>query len=170
MRQISASQIRGLATNLEVELNRLRQLELGMDLVKTEIVKDPERAFIYYESLALKLHNFYTGCEQIFRLIITEFNQTFPSGYDWHKRLLYQMANQPEEMPALLSQKTVIGLQAFLEFRYIVRHIYGFELDLQRVEKLVKTYPSVWHQFNQEVRQFIHKLRDLAEDIENNLI
>jgi hypothetical protein len=167
MRQISASQLREIVTDLEVELNRLGQLEEGIAQVQAEIVRDPERAPIFYESLALKLHNFYTGCERIFQLIVTELNGSIPSGYDWHKRLLNRMAIKREEMPKLLSQETVQGLQDFLGFRHVVRHIYGFELDQKRVEQLVETYPSVWHRFNQEVRQFMDELRQLAEQLES---
>jgi hypothetical protein len=167
MRQISASQLRELKTDLEIELNRLGQLEQGIAQVQAEIARDPERASIFYESLALKLHNFYTGCERIFQLIITELNGAIPSGYDWHKRLLNRMAIERQEIPTLLSQETVQRLQEFLGFRHVVRHIYGFELDTQRVKQLVETYPDVWHRFNQEVKQFMNELQQLADQLES---
>ena len=39
----------------------------------------------------LKLHNFYTGCERIFQMVISKLNGAPPSGFDWHRRLLDRM-------------------------------------------------------------------------------
>ena len=58
MRQISASQIRELTTDIEVELERLGRLESGINQVQQEMRRTPELATIFYESVALKLHNF----------------------------------------------------------------------------------------------------------------
>ena len=66
MRQISASQVREIITDIDVELERLGRLETGINQVQDEIRRTPELAAILYESIALKLHNFYTGCERIF--------------------------------------------------------------------------------------------------------
>jgi hypothetical protein len=48
------------------------------------------------ESAALRLHNFYTGCERIFRLIAAEVNGGVPKDLDWHKRLLTQVGLEIE--------------------------------------------------------------------------
>ncbi|MGL5134505.1 MAG: hypothetical protein ACRC78_18410, partial [Planktothrix sp.] len=61
---------------------------------------------------------------------------------------------------------TVILLNEYLGFRHIVRNLYGFELDPNRLEKLVENYPLVWHQVNFELREFINWLRQLAEQLE----
>lgn len=57
MREISANKLRELATDIELELDQLRQLEKGIQQVKKEIQDDSKRAGLFYESLALKLHN-----------------------------------------------------------------------------------------------------------------
>ncbi len=165
MKQISASQVRELVTDIEIELERLGRLELAIAQVYDEIQRDSERAPIFYESLALKLHNFYTGCERIFQLIISELNGSLPSSFDWHKRLLNRMGTEREELPAVLTPNTVVQLQEYLGFRHIVRNLYGFELDPNRLEKLVQHYPTVWHQVNSELREFINWLRQLAEQL-----
>ena len=66
MRSISANQVRELVTDIDVELERLGRLETGINQVQDEIRRTPELAAILYESIALNLHNFYTGCERIF--------------------------------------------------------------------------------------------------------
>ena len=44
------------------------------------------------ESAALRLHNFYTGCERIFKLIVSEVNGGVPHELDWHNRMLTQVS------------------------------------------------------------------------------
>ena len=168
MRQISASQIRELTTDIQVELERLGRLESGINQVQQEMRITPELATIFYESIALKLHNFYTGCERIFQLIASELNGILPSNYDWHKRLLNRMGVEREGLPPVLSQDTISRLQDYLGFRHIVRNLYGFELDPVRLQQLVEHYPPVWHQFQHEIRQFLQELHKLAEQLEGD--
>ena len=152
MKQISANDLRELIADIETELVRLERLALGLQQVRSSIQQEPEQAAIFYESLALKLHNFYTGCERIFQLIISELNGSLPSGYDWHKRLLERMSIEREDRPALISTNTAQRLQEYLGFRHIVRNLYGFELDPERIDRLVENQSPLWQQFAQEVR------------------
>jgi uncharacterized protein YukE len=155
--------LRELATDLEAELGRLERLAQETQRVWSEVQQDPARADIFYESLALKLHNFYTGCERIFRLISNDLNGGVPSGSDWHKRLLDRMAMDRDNRPAVLTVTTAQNLQEYLGFRHIVRNLYSFELDILRVEVLVQRYYSVWQGFDQDIRRFVQWLRDLAD-------
>lgn len=111
----------------------MTNLEAEIQYVQAEIQRDPQHAALFYENLALKLHNFYTGCERIFRLIASELNGALPSGHDWHKRLLDRMRSEREGRPAVLASETAQLLEKYLAFRHIVRNIYGFELDPQEV-------------------------------------
>jgi hypothetical protein len=74
MKRIRASEIRELAADLLSELSKMQQLEIQIRRVQTELDQAPDRADLLYENFALKLHNFYTGCERIFQLIATELN------------------------------------------------------------------------------------------------
>jgi hypothetical protein len=168
MTPISASKLREIATDIENELERLTQLEIQIKIVREEIAKNSNLADIFYESLALKLHNFYTGCERIFQIIASELNGGLPSGYDWHRRLLTRMATSQERRPAILTQQTVRGLGEYLAFRHVVRNIYGFELETQRVEYLVQNYFEVWHNFKQDLQNFLSWLKVLANSLENS--
>ena len=166
MRQTSSSEIRELAEDIEAELRRLTRLERGIEQLQAEIQRDPGRAALFYENIALKLHNFYTGCERIFKIVASELNSALPSSYDWHRRLLDRMSAEREGRPAVVTVETASHLQEYLAFRHVVRNIYGFELDPQRVERLVAGYPSVWHQFETQVRDFVNWLRTLADQLE----
>lgn len=91
MRKVNPDEINALAADILAELAKMHQLESQIRRVQTELKNNPERADLLYENFALKLHNFYTRCERIFSLIVSEFNGGKPSGFDWHKRLLQRM-------------------------------------------------------------------------------
>ena len=166
MRQISAIELREIASDIETELDRLSQLKGEIGQVEIQLTIHPNLANIFYESLALKLHNFYTGCERIFQIVASELNGGVPSNYDWHRRLLTRMATKQERRPALLSSETTQFLAEYLAFRHVVRNIYGFELDPKRLDSLVKGYPLVWQNFQQDVLQFADWLKSLADNLE----
>lgn len=168
MKQVSATDLRELIADIETELTRLERLAQGIKQVRSAIQREPEQAATFYESLALKLHNFYTGCERISQLIISELNGSIPSGYDWPKRLLERMSIEREDRPAVISPSTAQKLQEYLGFRHIVRNLYGFELDPERIDRLVANQEPIWKQFAQEVRSFINWLQNLSEELEEN--
>ncbi len=167
MREMTSPKLRELAADIEVELRQLAHLEITIQEVQREIAKDADRAEFFYESLALKLHNFYNGCERIFRMIASELNGTLPSDYDWHRRLLKRMSMARDGRPALITLETARQLQEYLAFRHVVRNIYGFELDPARVQKLAVSYVDVWQRFASEVGEFVDWLRTLADQLEN---
>ena len=115
------------------------------------------------ENLALKLHNFYTGCERIFNVVTSELNGGPPTGYDWHQRLLDRMAADWGERPAIITAATATDLREFLSFRHVVRNVYGYELDPERIERLLEKYPQTWTAFRSDVENFIRQLKTMAD-------
>jgi hypothetical protein len=166
MRESNSRQLLIIATDLEFELRQMKRLEQDILAVQQEIQRDPERAKLFYEVQALKLHNFYTGCERIFSLIVSEFNGGKPSGFDWHKRLLQRMTVAQPEYPAVISVETAHRLDEYLGFRHVVRNVYAFDLDIERVARLIQFYPTVWHRFEREIQEFIQWLRALAASLD----
>jgi hypothetical protein len=116
------------------------------------------------ESAALRLHNFYTGCERIFKLIASEVNGSVSHELDWHKRLLTQVALEIEGIrPAVISPQTRKVLEELLRFRHVVRNIYGFELDADRIEDLINLATSIFPRFQKEVEKFIAYLMTISK-------
>jgi len=108
------------------------------------------------ESAALRLHNFYTGCERIFKLIVSEVNGGVPHELDWHKRLLTQVSLEIEDIrPAVISLKTRKDLEELLRFRHVVRNIYGFELKSESIETLIALTTSLFPRFTKEIENFM---------------
>lgn len=166
MQQRTSTVLRGVAADISAELHYLQRLAEDIAFVHAQIATYPEHARLFYENLALKLHNFYTGCERIFQTTVAELNGTPPSGFDWHRRLLERMGMAWQDRPALLASETVEALREYLAFRHVVRNIYGFELDRERIEQLIRRYPEVWRQFEADCRRFITWLETLADELE----
>ncbi|MDV3001967.1 MAG: hypothetical protein N5P05_003573 [Chroococcopsis gigantea SAG 12.99] len=136
-----------------------------MRVTNDELLKNPGLETIFAESLALKLHNFYTGCERIFQIIASELNGGLPSNYDWHRRLLTRMASPQDYRPAVLSTETAQKLGEYLSFRYVVRNIYGFELQKQRIDILVNNYYKIWPQVREDIINFLTWLKKTADNL-----
>ena len=59
MHQKTANELREIITDIDSELARLRQLQGQIDQAQTAITNNPALSSLLYESVALKLHNFY---------------------------------------------------------------------------------------------------------------
>jgi hypothetical protein len=132
--------------------------------VSDEIPKSRRKRRVYEESLALKLHNFYTGYERIFQKIADDINGGIPYSIDWHKRLLRSMSLEIEEIrPSVISKETVKVLEEYLAFRHVVRNIYGFEIDSERLHRLIEKLYGVHERFRKELNAFLNFLRKLLK-------
>ena len=166
MKHLTPAELREVALDIEVELEHLTRLRNEIERVNRLIDTSSDLTDLLYENQGLKLHNFYTGCERIFQIVASELNGALPDGYDWHKRLLDRMALPHEGRPSLISTQTAQYLQKYLAFRHVVRNIYGYELEAERVAKLIEEYSYVWQQFEAEIRQFIEWLRSTAKQLD----
>ncbi len=147
---LSKEQIPLLVAEIENELDKLKKLVQRL-ATQAGRVDDEEIS----ESAALRLHNFYSGCERIFKLIASEVNGVISQNLDWHKRLLNQMTLEISGVrPAVISPATRVVLEELLNFRHVVRNIYGFELKPERVEELVAITIALFPGFAGEVKTF----------------
>jgi hypothetical protein len=163
MKRLNPAELKEIALDIEVELEQLAHLRTEIERVNQLIAASPDLADLLHENQALKLHNFYTGCERVFQIVASELNDALPTGYDWHKRLLERMALPHEGRPPLISAQTAQSLEKYLAFRHAVRNLYGYELEAARIAQLVAEQGAVWQQFEAEVRTFVAWLRQTAE-------
>lgn len=167
MRTNEPDVLRQLAGDLEIEVDKLERLSEQVQQLQQNLSTAPMYADSFYESLALKFHNFYTGCERIFSLISIELNGGLPKSADWRRRLLSRMSVDREYRKAVISIETEAALRDFLRFRHVVRNIYGFELDVEKLNLLLTQYPEAWRLFALDSKQFVAWLRQLADKIED---
>jgi len=109
----------------------------------------------YLDGVALNLHGFYSGLERIFELIAATVDGIKPEGELWHKTLLQQMARQvPSIRPAVLSENSFKQLDDYRGFRHIVRNVYTYRFDPEKVKKLVEKTPHLSIRLIAELQAF----------------
>ena len=110
---------------------------------------------LYVDSVALNLHGFYAGLERLFEMIAAAIDGNVPQGQNWHQALLEQMAAEVSSVrPALISERTRRMLDEYRGFRHVVRNVYAFRFDLDKIGKLVQDVPAVFAQVRAELLAF----------------
>jgi hypothetical protein len=118
---------------------------------------------LYVDSVALNLHGFYAGLERLFEMIAAAVDGNVPRGQNWHQMLLEQMvAEMPSVRPALISEETRQVLDEYRGFRHVVRNVYAFRFDLEKVQKLVQGAPTIFSQVRAELLAFADFLEQQA--------
>ena len=109
----------------------------------------------YLDGVALNLHGFYSGLERIFTHIAETIDGELPLGENWHQLLLQRMTQEiPGIRPAVISLETGNRLNEFRGFRHIVRNVYTYKFDPDKVEKLIHAAPDLFTQINAELLAF----------------
>ncbi|MBX3054877.1 MAG: hypothetical protein KF770_00240 [Anaerolineae bacterium] len=124
----------------------------------------PEDQDLYFDSAALNLHDFYAGLERIFQQIGAVVDGKIPGGGNWHRELLQQMQTDiPELRPPVLSAESVTAVDEFLRFRHVLRNIYAFQFDPERIARLVSQMRPAWGQVQTELLAFAYFLEQVAK-------
>ena len=117
------------------------------------------------DSAALNLHDFYAGLERIFTQIASVMDQSVPAGHDWHRALLSQMTLAISgTRPQVLSIELARDVDEFLRFRHVVRNVYAFDLDPERVEGLASRLRPTWRDVSAALIAFAAFLEGVAND------
>ncbi len=112
-------------------------------------------------------HDFYCGAENVFKKIASELNGGLPTGAMWHATLLRHMQLEiPQVRPVVISPETGKLLKTFLDFRHKFRHLYGFDLDFEKLDELERLYPTAQKAFAAEVNRFLFFLHNLIAELE----
>ncbi len=101
----------------------------------------------FWDGVALNLHGFYAGLEQVFEDIARTLEGSIPADSSWHQALLLQMsAGVTGLRPPVLSSATRQCLDEYRSFRHtpalasgasVVRNVYTFNLRPSRLLELV---------------------------------
>ncbi|MFN8592282.1 MAG: hypothetical protein U0031_12555 [Thermomicrobiales bacterium] len=127
-----------LAGRIRQDLSELERVAARAEQAMRAYQERDEDRDLLVDAAALNVHDFYTGLERIFTRVATTLDQTLPAGPEWHRELLKQMAVEiPGLRPAVLTPELVADVDEFLRFRHVVRHLYAFELDPERIDRLV---------------------------------
>jgi hypothetical protein len=140
--------------------SRIRRELDELELVLARIEEGWQRAHrsdddFYLDGVALNLHGFYSGLERIFSLIAEMIDGSIPQGENWHLLLLQQVtAEIPDVRPAVISGSVSKDLNEYRGFRHVVRNVYTYHFDPEKIEILVNKVPDLFIQLKLELSAF----------------
>ncbi len=154
---------RVLSERLESELLVLEQVVSRAEGAISRVAHQPQDEGYFVAAASLDLHGFYAGVERLLGLIANELDGGVPAGARWHRDLLEQMVlNIAEVRPAVLQSDTQTALIEYLEFRHVVRNVYTFNLQSERVTELVQSLRPAFTLFQRDLQAFIKFLNELS--------
>jgi hypothetical protein len=154
-----------LAGRIRQELDGIERLVMRANRALAAAQKHQGDADLYMDSAALNLHDVYSGLERVFKQIAAIVDGSLPTAPDWHRQLLQQMElNLPKVRPPVLSGESIERLDEYLRFRHVVRNVYTFSFDPERVGRLVTELESLYPVFRQELLAFADFLETVGAE------
>ncbi len=125
-----------LAARLRASLGDVERVVARAEVLSRRAQETGDDGF--WDGVALNLHGFYAGIEQVFEDIARTLEDSIPPGSAWHQALLLQMSAEVAGVrPAVVSSATRQCLDEYRSFRHIVRNVYTFNLRPARLQELV---------------------------------
>lgn len=140
--------------------SRIRDHLAEIDTVLQRIKEGWQRSLAssddyYLDGVALNLHGLYSGLERIFELVAEVVDGEKPGGENWHAALLKQMSTEiPGVRPAVISERSFQELNDYRGFRHVVRNVYSYRFDPEKISELVQKAPGMFIQVKSELLAF----------------
>ena len=152
-----------LAARIRAELQTLERSVDQTEGALARAQQQPADESYFVAAVAFELHGFYAGLERLFEVIGSDVEQSRPSGAAWHRDLLEQMTLSIAEVrPAVVHAETQAALLEYLEFRHVVRHMYTFDLRVERVMELGRGLRAAFDLARRDLLRFAEFLDGLA--------
>lgn len=154
-----------LSKQIEKEISELKKIERAMAQGLAKLKKGLDEKQYYLDSIALNLHAFYTGVENILKNIASKVDGELPTGERWHSELLDQTTTPLNDIrPSVLSKEISDELRDLLAFRHRIRNIYTFQIDEENVIKMCKALNSYGKKLFSELNEFVVFLKITGEN------
>ena len=154
-----------LKADILSELDKLALINKELEQALGKLNVD-DRQIPLYDRAAIGyfLHNFYNGCENIFRSIARFFeNDLTPD--TWHADLLKRMTlSIPGFRPEVIDEELYLILNEFRGFRHIFRHSYAFELNWERERIVTGKMGKATFTVTRQVKNFLAQLDQLQQE------
>ncbi len=99
--------------------------------------------------VAVLIHNFYNGLENILKQILKAKDIEIPISQSWHKELL-----NISETSKIISSELKSKIGDYLAFRHYFSHSYALDLYSDKMEPLVEKSESVYKEFKENIKEF----------------
>ena len=152
-----------LKARLEDELVGLERVARGLGKALERVGAEPDE--FAARALATYLDDFYKGCERICERVAVTLDGGLPQGEGWHRALLGQMGEPGGSgRPPLFGGSLLLELDEYRRLRHRVRHIYGYELEAERVLALARDVKPILARVREAVEAFGEWLERQASD------
>ena len=141
------------------ELDKINLVTKEFEKIQSKIELTADEVSYYDRgAIGYLLHNFYNGCENIFRSIARFFeNDLGPE--TWHKDLLKRMRIEVKGYrPKVIDKKLFEMLDDFRAFRHRFRHTYAFELDWEREQIVARKLSPAKVLLEKQINDFLKHL------------
>jgi predicted nucleotidyltransferase len=150
-----------LKTRLEDEIVNLERVAQGVVIAIERAGEQPDEFAI--RALASYVEDFYKGCERICERVAVALDDGLPQGERWHQVLLGRMGERGGKgRPVLFDGSLLLELDEYRRFRHRIRHVYGYELEAERVFTLAQGVKPVLEQVEAAVATFNTWLEEQA--------
>lgn len=151
-----------LKADISDELQKIDFVISEFKKVQYKIDLPPDKV-PYYDrgAIGYLLHNFYNGCENIFKSIARFFeNDLGPQ--EWHKDLLKRMKIEVVGYrPKVIDNELFQLLDDFRAFRHKFRHTYAFELDWERERLVARKMIPAKALLDKQMQYFLDQLDEI---------
>jgi hypothetical protein len=143
-------------TKIKIEFE-ISQIEKLLDSSKPvfDLCKLKTPDFIEMSAIALILHSFYNGIENILVLTYKNTKTGLPVGTKWHIELLERVFTTTGNGKIIFRDELREPLNEYLKFRHFIRHAYGFQLKWEQMENLAKELHTIWIKAKEDITKFI---------------
>ncbi|MBI4582534.1 MAG: hypothetical protein HY717_00680 [Planctomycetes bacterium] len=107
------------------------------------------------------LAQFYNGVEHIMKRICRYHGVDLPTGDTWHSELFKRFCSPGfKPLPILLGKSLASNLAPYRNFRHVVFHSYGFQLEWSRMIDGIRTIQKVFRQFKKKLTDYLENQKE----------
>jgi predicted nucleotidyltransferase len=141
-RSMPEDQYLALKARLEEELIGIERIVQGLEAALERAGEEPDE--FATRALASYVDDFYKGCERLCERVAVTLDGGLPQGERWHQMLLGRMGEAGGKgRPSVFGGSLLLDLDEYRRFRHRVRHIYGYELEAERILALARGVKSI---------------------------
>jgi hypothetical protein len=138
---------------ISYEINQIEKLiEQSDSLFQLIQLKEPD--FVERSAIALILHSFYNGIENILEIIFKDLNESSIQHSAWHRSLLDSSFSVTDKRSPIFRKSLQNELNEYLAFRHFIRHSYGFEIIWEKMKPLFVNLRKYWKEMKLDIETF----------------